>query len=297
MEHRLLEYFLAVSEELHFTKAAEKLGISQPTLSQQIRLLEEELGTPLFQRVGKKNYLTQAGQILLNHTYRVFNELEQAKAEINGLKGMQRGKLSIGCSGNHLLTNSIISFHKEYPGIELSVIELATEETREGLLNNRLDLGVVFLPLKDEQLESIPLYQEELVLVVSHEHELAAEKSIKLEFLKDIPVILLPKKFLVRKMIDFYCNEIGVKLKPILEMSTLESLLQMATHNFGATVVPRSYMQNNQNNQVQLIPIVDPIPQKQIGVVYHKDTYMSSAINAFIHHLTRNFKSSTSFLD
>ncbi|WMT42770.1 LysR family transcriptional regulator [Paenibacillus sp. D2_2] len=95
MEHRLLEYFLAVSEELHFTRAAEKLGISQPTLSHQIRLLEHELGAPLFHRSGKKTILTQAGHILLGHAYRVINELKLARQEINELSGLQRGSCGL----------------------------------------------------------------------------------------------------------------------------------------------------------------------------------------------------------
>src|SRR3954468_3614981 len=149
MEIRLLEYFLAVCEELHFTKAAEKLRISQPTLSQQIRLLEDRLGTKLFKRVGKKVYIADSGKILLDHTLRIFNELEQAQIKINELEGLKRGNLTIGCSGNHLLREFVISFHQQYPGIQLSILELPTEETRLRLLKNQLDLGIVYLPLED----------------------------------------------------------------------------------------------------------------------------------------------------
>lgn len=172
MEFRLLEYFMAVCEELHFTKAATKLGISQPTLSQQIQLLEGRMGTMLFRRVGKKNYLTEAGQTLKEHTLRIFHELEQAQTEINELKGMQRGKLRIGCSGNHLLTRTLLSFHMKVPGVSLSILELTTEETKQGLLANKLDLGIVFLPLNDDQIISKELYTEELSLAVGLEHPL-----------------------------------------------------------------------------------------------------------------------------
>src|SRR4051794_11976840 len=111
VDYRLLVYFLAVCEELHFTKAAEKLGISQPTLSQQIRLLEDRVGSPLFQRIGKKIYVTEAGEILRKHSRNIFHELEQAQMAMNELQGMQRGRLRIGCSGNHLLTATIMTFH------------------------------------------------------------------------------------------------------------------------------------------------------------------------------------------
>src|SRR4051812_37770212 len=104
MEIQLLEYFMAICESLHFTKAAEKLRISQPTLSHQIKLLEDRLGTPLFERVGKKVFITQAGKCLLEHSERIFFELDQVDIKIKEIRGLQRGKLTIGCSGTHLLT-------------------------------------------------------------------------------------------------------------------------------------------------------------------------------------------------
>ncbi|MNO60287.1 HTH-type transcriptional regulator CynR [compost metagenome] len=288
MEHRLLDYFIAVAEELHFTKAADKLGISQPTLSHQIRLLEHELGTSLFHRSGKKNHLTQAGMILLEHARRVSYELDQAKLEIGELVGMQRGRLRIGCSGNHLLTEALISFHRQHPGIELIVIELATDETRDGLLENRLDLGVVFLPLQDEQLVSLPLFDEELVLAVSSDHELASLKYIQLEQLAQLPLVLFPHKFLVRQMIESACQGIGIALNPVMELSTMESQLQMTAQQVGATVLPKSYAAATQlGGHITFIPFAEPSPKKNVGIVYRKDIYMDTTIQSFINHLTK----------
>ncbi|MNJ48266.1 HTH-type transcriptional regulator CynR [compost metagenome] len=288
MEHRLLEYFLAVSEELHFTKAAENLGISQPTLSHQIRLLEQELGTPLFHRSGKKIHLTQAGLVLLEHARRVFHELDQARLVIGELSGMRRGRLRIGCSGNHLLINSIISFHRQFPGIELSVVELATEETRDKLLSNKLDLGVVFLPLKDEQLISLPLYEEELVVIVARDHHFATYDNIELSQLAQSPLVLFPPKFLARQMIDAACAEIGIRLNPLIELSTMESQCQMVANHVGVTVVPKSYTTTIRDNRLVSVPIAEPAPCKSVGIVYRKDTYMDTAIQAFIAHLSSN---------
>src|SRR5699024_3949932 len=96
MELRQLEYFTAVSNELHFSRAAEKLNIAQPTLSQEIKTLEDEMGIPLFDRIGKKTALTEVGKILLHHSQRVFFEIEQAQAALRDLNGLQTGKLMIG---------------------------------------------------------------------------------------------------------------------------------------------------------------------------------------------------------
>ncbi|GAA0398443.1 LysR family transcriptional regulator [Paenibacillus motobuensis] len=285
MEHRLLEYFLAVSEELHFTRAAEKLGISQPTLSHQIRLLEHELGAPLFYRSGKKTILTQAGQILLGHAHRVINEIKLARQEINELSGLQRGKLRIGCSGNHLLTDALVAFHRLYPGIELTVTELATEETRDGLLHNQLDVGVVFLPLFDEQLAYRPLYDEELVLAISSSHEYATCSNIKIQQLANLPLVLFPQKFLVRQMIDSACAELEIQLNPVMELSTLESQLHMAEQNVGGTILPKSYGKTVVSDKVAIIPLADPAPRKKVGLVYGKESLESSIISAFVDHL------------
>jgi LysR family cyn operon transcriptional activator len=290
LEHRLLAYFLAVCEELHFTKAAEKLGISQPTLSQQIRLLESRLGTPLFQRIGKKVFVTEAGQILYKHSRNMFHELDQAQVAINEMRGMQRGRLRIGCSGNHLLTTTILSFHTLYPKIELSITELATEDTKEGLLSNQLDLGVVFLPNEEEHLQCIPLYNERLQLVVSCEHPLAHSEAISLRDLDKLLLAMLQKKFYVRQMIDDCTERIGFPLKPALELSTLESLLQMARNNMGGAILPESYIKSiSDKSDIRSIPIVDPIPQKEVGIVFRKDIFMCTTTDMFIKELMRHF--------
>lgn len=289
MEHRLLEYFIAVGEDLHFTKAAERLGITQPTLSHQIRLLEQELGTALISRVGKKNYLTQAGSILLEHARRVVYEVEQAKLEIGQISGVQRGQLRIGCSGNHLLESKLISFHRQHPGIELTVLELATEETRSGLLANQLDLGVVFLPLQDEQIVSRPLYDEELVLVVSNLHAYAELPEVTLEQVARLPLVLFPPKFYVRQLLDTACAEQGIEIRPVMELSTMESQVQMVLHHVGGTVLPSSYARTltgtNRRGGIAVVPLAEPVPRKNVGLVYRSSTYMDPTLQAFIRHL------------
>ncbi|MEB3102590.1 LysR family transcriptional regulator [Ferviditalea candida] len=290
MEFRLLKYFIEVCEELHFTRAAEKLGISQPTLSHQIHLLEDIMNTKLFQRSGKKVYITQAGKILLEHSKRIFYEFEQAHAEIKELQGLSRGRLAVGCSGNHILTSSVMKFHEQYPGIEISIMDLSTEETIDKLFNNQLDIGVIFLTKEDERLEFIPLFKEEFLLVVSTEHELAGLDSIPFDGLRSIPLALIPDKFLIRQFIDQYCNEIGIKLSVKLELSSLESLRHMVNVNTVATILTKSYLSNLKDPTIKSISIVDPIPQKTVGLVYRKDAFIDSTMKMFVKHLVEHFE-------
>ncbi|MCG7336303.1 LysR substrate-binding domain-containing protein [Sporosarcina sp. ACRSM] len=289
MELRLLKYFQTVCEELHFTRAAEKLGISQPTLSQQIRLLESQLEDDLFLRVGKKIELTAAGTILLEHVNRIFLEMEIAKEKIQELKGLNRGQLRIGTSGNHLLYASLLSFHQQYPNIKLSVFDLTTEETVLKILNSELDMGVVFLPIYHQQLETIPLFSSELSVAVSITHPFAEKEEIQLEELQSQPIFLLPEHYLLRQSIDKHCLELGFTLNPIVELSDIYSLVRMTILHNGATILPRQYLNGVTDLPIKLVKISDSLPIKKVGIIYRQGDFIPYAIQAFIHHLTTHY--------
>ncbi|WP_186278753.1 LysR substrate-binding domain-containing protein [Lysinibacillus sp. BW-2-10] len=290
MEFRLLEYFMTICETLHFTKAAEKLRISQPTLSHQIKLLENQVGTPLFKRVGKKVYITQAGKCLLEHAEKAFFELEQAKIKINEIRGLQRGELTIGCSGSHLLTSTILSFSRNYPNIGLSIKELTTEETIDEILHHRLDLGIIYIDSLNNQLDNTPLFIEELLFVVSENDPLATLTSIELTSLQSIPLTLLPKKYLIRQLIDQSCKNLNFELYPKIELTNLAALHQIVSKNQIATILPKSYLVGINDPTIRCIPIVGPIPQHTVGIVYQKNAFMDTAISSFINSLIDTYK-------
>lgn len=285
MELRQLEYFMAVCKELHFTRAAEKLNIAQPTLSQQIKSLEDEVGMPLFDRIGKKTALTEAGKILLTHSQRVFHEIEQAQSALRDLNGLQKGKLTIGSlitCVNYLLPPAVIKFKQRYPNIELSVLGLRTEEIKKGLLENELDLGIAFLPVEDEELEAIPLFTEELSLAVSFDHPLANLKEVEMKKLEHVPMILLPDNYFLRRLIDSYSAKLGITLKPIMEMSPMESLVQMVSEGLGATILPTPYLNFLNNRQIVTIKMINPTPHREIGFIYRKNKFMCTTTKTFI---------------
>ncbi|GAB6430295.1 LysR substrate-binding domain-containing protein [Bacillus luti] len=273
---------------MHFTKAAEKLNISQPSLSQQIRALEHELGMPLFDRIGKKISLTEAGKILLLHTKTIFREIEQARSAIQDLNGLQHGSLTIGSLltvVNYLLPPAILNFNKLYPNIELSVLGLRTGDIREKLLQNELDIGITFLPVQDKEIVSIPLYKSELTLVVPTGHTLTERSHISIVELQGYPLILLPKNFFLTELITSHCQQFDFTPKSILEISTMESLIQMVSKGMGITVLPKPYIDFLQNTNIQALKIKDPTPTIDIGLIYRKDKYMCAATRAFIEQL------------
>ncbi|WAH35676.1 LysR family transcriptional regulator [Alicyclobacillus dauci] len=285
MEFRLLEYFLKLAEELHFTRTAELMGISQPTLSHQIQLLESRVNTKLFERSGKQIRLTQAGKILREHALRIFEELDQAMIEIKQLNDLRHRSVSIGCAGTHVLIQPTISFQEQYPDVELSITDLRSEETIEALMSQQLDLGIIFLPnALDSRLACIHLFEEEFFLVISSGHKLSRTKSVTFEELHSIPLALLPKSYLIRQFIDEYTSPHGFKLKPTLQLSSLESLREVLSFHKLGTILTRSYLTQISDPTLVAVPVVN-CPTMSVGLVYPKNTVLDAVRKQFIKHV------------
>ncbi|WNQ14033.1 LysR substrate-binding domain-containing protein [Paenibacillus aurantius] len=283
MELKQLEYFMAICEELHFSRAAEKMGVSAPNISQQIRKLEEELGVLLFDRVGKTIVLTEAGAILQEHGAAVFGHLQQASDAIADLKQMRGGSLSIGVlpGDADLLFNALLlDFHQTYPTISLSLLE--TMKVTEQVLDRSLDVGVTIGPVNDERLTSIPLFNEEFSLAVSRRDPLAAENFISLNRLHTLKMVMFPPEHQCRKLIDRFCQDKGFAVQPHMVTTTLSSLLQMVQSGVGACVLPRLLLENLQNPDIQVVPLRNPTPSQDICLIYRSDRYIGYAMRTFI---------------
>ncbi|MDQ0059881.1 DNA-binding transcriptional LysR family regulator [Paenibacillus harenae] len=278
-----LQYFIAICEELHFTRAAEKMGVSAPNISQQIRKLEEELGVLLFDRVGKTIVLTEAGAILQEHGSAVFGHLQQASDAIADLKRMQGGSLSIGVlpGDADLMFNALLlNFHQTYPTISLSLLE--TMRVTEQVLDRSIDVGVTIGPVNDERLTSIPLFHEEFSLAVSTNDPLAMESFIPLSRLQALKMVQFPLDHQCRKLIDRFCMDKGFTLQPHMVTTTLSSLLQMVQSGVGACVLPRLLLDNLHNANIRVVPLRNPTPSQDICLIYRSDRYVGYAMRTFI---------------
>lgn len=291
MEIRQLEYFVAVCEELHFTKAAERLGITQPTLSIQIRTMEEEVGTLLFDRIGKKITLTEAGFILLRQARSILLKLQDAFDEINGLREYTGGNLVVGVMAAELdyrITPILIDFHHQFPNIHLKISSAI--EVAEMVINNVVDIGITLIEFTDPRLVTTPLYTEEFVLVVSENHELADQPSISLEALPSIPLVLYPKGFKGRELIERHCKEHGLNLNIIIETSTASSLYGFVKSNVAACIQPYSLSSSLNDPTLRLIKIADFPPTRQIGIMHRTDKYLGVAALEFMKMIEKHLK-------
>lgn len=283
MELKQLQYFMAICEELHFTRAAEKMGVSAPNISQQIRRLEEELGVLLFDRVGKTIVLTDAGAILREHGAAVFRHLQQAGDAIADLKQMQGGSLSIGVlpgDADLMFNAMLLNFHQTYPTISLSLLE--TTKVTEQVLDRSIDVGVTIGPVIDERLTTIPLFHEEFSLAVSMNDPLATENFIPLNRLQGLKMVMFPGDHQCRKLIDRFCMDNGFTLQSHLVTTTLSSLLQMVQSGVGACVLPRLLLENLHNPDIKVVHLRNPTPSQDICLIYRSDRYVGYAMRTFI---------------
>lgn len=208
---RHLRYLLAVAEHRNFTRAAEALHVSQPTLSQQVRQLEEQLRVQLLDRSGRSVRPTDAGELYLLHARRALRELEAAQRAIHEVRDLSRGRLRLGMTPTftcYLVGALVDPFNQRYPGIELSLEELPQDALEAALIDDRLDLGVAFSEPGSLEIDSQPLYLERLGLVLGAEHP-AADAPLAAAALAELPLALLRDDFATRRHIDAYLRQQG----------------------------------------------------------------------------------------
>ena len=206
---RHLRYLLAVAEHRNFTRAAEALHVSQPTLSQQVRQLEEQLRVQLLDRSGRSVRPTDAGELYLLHARRALRELEAAQRAIHEVRDLSRGRLRLGMTPTftcYLVGALVDPFNQRYPGIELSLEELPQDALEAALIDDRLDLGVAFSEPGSLEIDSQPLYLERLGLVLGAEHP-AADAPLAAAALAELPLALLRDDFATRRHIDAYLRQ------------------------------------------------------------------------------------------
>ena len=283
MELREIEYFLAICDELHFTRAAEKLGISQPALSRQMRALEDKLGVRLFDRLGKKIAITEAGKILKEESDKIFSNIEFIYEQIGELQKVKRGKLVVGVMSGELSKLASLVFlelHRMHPYLQMKIIKL--DNIEEKVIQNEIDIALTLLPLENEQLKSIPLYNEELYLAVSFDHHWAKRDIVEFEEIKDIPLVLCPNNYSCRRFIDGVATSKGFDIQPIIELNDAHSILSIVKAGIGATILPNTLLASANTDSLKVIKIVNPIISKEVAIVHHKEKYIGAAARNFI---------------
>lgn len=295
MDIRNITYFMAVFEHLHFTKAAEILGISQPTLSQQIRLLEAEVGMPLFDRIGKKVVATEAGRLLHQYGMKMLQAEMDVKNAIKELLSEKRGTVRLAVLPSDLdfqLVPLFVEFKSHYPETKLQAF--STIYVREEVLTHKVDLGIGLRGPSDKRLVQIPLGSEPYELFVHSSSELSMRRKITLEELTKHALVMYPKGYLGRDLVDNVCREQGLELNTVMEVGSASSLLQLVAAGIGATIQPRELLkQRPEWSDIVSIPIAEPAPIRHLELTYYADRFISKAQQQLSDWLIDFFKSRT----
>ncbi len=234
---------MAVAEERHFTQAAERLHLAQPSLSRQVRLLERELGVLLFHRGPGQGLvtLTAEGEALLPFIRRVLADVEATKAEARALTGMSRGRLSIGATPSlitSVLAPALVEFHASHPGIELLVVEAGSRQLVRQLASGEVDLALVVLPINDPVVATTPLFDDPLVLAVARDHPLATRRHVGVADLDGLALVMFREGYDLREVTLAACREAGVEPRLVSQGGEMDGVLAFVAAGLGAAVVP-----------------------------------------------------------
>lgn len=286
MDLRQLEMFQAVVETGSFTKAGEKLFVSQSAISRQIKLLEEELGDQLFKRIHKRVYLTPTGDVLLQYCQKVFRELRQLTAEISDLTHLRRGNLQLagGMSVCTYLFPPLLKRYKDlYPNIELRIATGMTEEILRMLRANEVDLALLTLPYDEPGLEVVPAVAEEMVLIMNTDHPLAAKKDISFGDLTPYTFIHFEKGSNSRKLLDRIFQEEQVQFRNTMELQNVEITKPLVEKGLGISIIPFPAVARNRSREVLVYRRIGVRRiYRELGWIYLKSNYMSHAVKQLL---------------
>ncbi|HFX1123483.1 TPA: LysR substrate-binding domain-containing protein [Pseudomonas aeruginosa] len=249
MELRHLRYFIAVAEELHFGRAAERLGISQPPLSQQIQALEEEIGARLFERTNRRVELTGAGRLFLDESRQVLAQVDKAVLLARRAHLGELGELKIGFTSSAPFTSTIPSsihaFRKAYPDVHLDLQEMSSRQVLKALLEESLQVGVIRPLALPDAVHWVELFREPLVAVLRADHPLAAgsEDGLAIAALAEEPFVFFPRSYVtgLYDQVIALTRQAGFSPRIAQEASEAMTIIGLVSAGLGVSILPASF--------------------------------------------------------
>lgn len=289
MDFHQLEYVIAIAEEKSISKAAKKLYISQPSLSQYIIRLESSLGLMLFDRKGNNVTLTFAGEKYLETAKNILNLNKQLKKELSDIAGSKKGRITIGIpnqAGRYILPLVLPEFHRRFPDVEIIVKEEVTAKLEEMLINDQMDIGILNLPIQNEKIVYESISTERIFLVAPKNHWICSPGKLsdcKLNFscLKNEKFILLKPEQRMRFIADDIFQKAQFKPHVILELKNLDTAHRIAAAGMGFTFVPENVIWLFNTNYYKNYFLIDDATIK-IAIAHRKGEYISNVTSEFI---------------
>jgi DNA-binding transcriptional LysR family regulator len=286
MELRRLRYFVAVAEELSFNRAAQRLHISQPPLSNQIKQLEEELGVLLFKRSSRGVRMTEAGELLLEEARRIFIQLEQTARMVERVGSGKVGRLSLGfvpSATNEVLPPVLYEFRRSFPDVELLLHEMMPDQVVQRLHGRQIDVGFFYLPFDDSSVNIRPVSREPLVVALPEMHPLAKEPEIDLRTLEREPFVL-PMRYEMPGLygqVTEICRQAGFTPRAVQkDVWLMQTIVGLVASGIGVALIPAS-LRNFRRKGVVYKTVRNLSPKVEMGMVWRRSD-SSAVLSAFL---------------
>ncbi|MGH2363630.1 MAG: LysR family transcriptional regulator [Chloroflexota bacterium] len=288
-----LRYFLAVARHLSFTRAAEALPLSQPSLTNQIRKLERELGVELFIRTTRRVHLTPAGEDFVNAAQQILNLVETAEMEMHEFSGLKRGRVLIGTIptvGAFSLPPLLAEFHRLFPGVELAIQEEGSDVLLQLLLEEAIDVAIITAGEAHPTgaLDRRCLVVDEMVVLLPDRHRLAKRSAISLSELEDEQFVLFKPGYGLRRVVLDACSAAGFQPTVAFETSQRETIYGMVQEGLGVTLLPRAGIHRGDYTW-RLIPLDPPNVTRELSLAWKAKRRQSEASKAFRDFLLAQF--------
>ncbi|MFT5873511.1 MAG: DNA-binding transcriptional LysR family regulator [Clostridium sp.] len=288
MELRQLQYFQMVCQLNNITQAAEKLYVTQPTITNSIKNLEKELSIVLFDRSKKQLLPTAEGRVFLKRVDEILRQVDNATSEMKEYHDVKKGLLTIGVPpmiGTFLFPKLLINFQKSYPNIKLNITEYGSNTIKRMIEKEDIDLGLIIADSTNKLLSSLPISNSEIVICFKKEHPLSKQSTITFKDIKSEPIILLNEGFYIRQKVLESFNESNIQPNIILSSTHLETIKGLITSGVGISFLLKEIFEENE--KISSLSLNPSIPIK-ISLVWKKDHSLSNASKAFIDLITAN---------
>jgi DNA-binding transcriptional LysR family regulator len=276
-----MRYFESVVRNKKITKAAEELHISQPSLSAQIKILEEMLGCKLLERKGREISLTEEGKVLYKHACNLLLQFENVFKEIEDVKKVESGEIRIGLfpSAAYWFPNIINQIKIKYPYLNIKISETGAENIEDSLLNYDIHLGITSKLNNSNKLSFTPIYNEELMLITYDSHPFAGLNQIDINELSKEIFIQYKPGYQIREIIQKTCQNAGFEPQVICECGRLETVKSMVISKLGVAIVPETYIKFGDFSEFNVLNIINPTPSRTLYLVFQQDRYYQPIIH------------------
>jgi DNA-binding transcriptional LysR family regulator len=275
----------AIAQHGSFSRAAQALRLTQPAVSMQVRHLEQALGLPLLERVGKRAFPTRAGQLLLTHADRAVRELEAGVERVQALRGVVAGRVRLGTSASisiYLLPPALRRFRARYPETEIVVVTGNAAEITRAIVANTLDVGIVSLPVRERELAVTPFFRDELVAIAPPEPVWRRLKVVDAGTLAGHPLILFEAGATLRRVIDGWFHRAGASPRSPMELGNTEAIKKLVEAGLGLSVTSWFSVKSEVRARTLTAMRLTPPLERQLGLVRRRDKPRTPPLDAFV---------------